>query len=247
MTDRNHETLLQEQIAYYRARAHEYDEWFLRQGHYDRGPELNRQWFSEVEQVHKALDQFAPAGRILELACGTGLWTEQLVRHAEHITAVDASPEMLAINQGRVGSSKVRHVQADLFKWRPDEQYNVVFFGFWLSHVLPERFHAFWDLVRSSLTPEGRVFFVDSLYNPTSTAIDHRLSEHQPTTLTRRLNDGRTFRIVKVFYEPDELTAKLNDLGWNIRVQTTANYFLYGAGRVRDQQTSKSVTHQVCG
>ena len=235
MDNENYEVLLQEQLAYYRARACEYDEWFLRQGRYDRGPELNRQWFSEVEQVRKALDQFAPAGRVLELACGTGLWTEQLVRYAEHITAVDSSPEMLAINQDRVGSSKVRHVRADLFEWRPDEQYDVVFFGFWLSHVPLERFGAFWELVRSPLTPQGRVFFVDSLYNPTSTATDHILGEYQATTLTRRLNDGRTFRIVKVFYEPDELVAKLRDLGWSIQIQTTANYFLYGFGRVRGQ------------
>jgi hypothetical protein len=31
-----HDDLLQEELAYYRARAGEYDEWFLRQGRYDR-------------------------------------------------------------------------------------------------------------------------------------------------------------------------------------------------------------------
>ena len=66
------ETLLQDQIVYYQARAAEYDQWFLRQGRYDRGAELNQQWFQEVAQVRQALDQFKPHGRILELACGTG-------------------------------------------------------------------------------------------------------------------------------------------------------------------------------
>lgn len=33
-------SLLHHQIAYYRARATEYDEWFYRQGRYDRGPEV---------------------------------------------------------------------------------------------------------------------------------------------------------------------------------------------------------------
>jgi hypothetical protein len=28
--------------------------------------------------------------------------------------------------------------------WRPDRRYDVVFFGFWLSHVPLERFAAFW-------------------------------------------------------------------------------------------------------
>src|SRR5579884_3468249 len=89
--------LLQQQIAYYRARAGEYDEWFLRQGRYDRGPGLNARWFAEVDEVRRALDAFAPAGSVLELAAGTGLWTEQLARHAARLTAVDSSPEALAL------------------------------------------------------------------------------------------------------------------------------------------------------
>ena len=74
--------LIAQQISYYQARAGEYDEWFLRQGRYDRGPEINRQWFTEVEEVRRALDAFAPGGDVLELAGGTGLWTEQLLRQA---------------------------------------------------------------------------------------------------------------------------------------------------------------------
>jgi demethylmenaquinone methyltransferase/2-methoxy-6-polyprenyl-1,4-benzoquinol methylase len=70
--------LIEEQIAYYQARAGEYDEWFLRQGRYDHGPEMNARWFAEVEQVARALEAFAPAGDVLELASGTGLWTQRL-------------------------------------------------------------------------------------------------------------------------------------------------------------------------
>jgi len=70
---------IEEQIEYYRARSGEYDEWFLRQGRYDRGPALNEAWFREVRAVRAALDTFRPTGNLLELACGTGLWTEQLL------------------------------------------------------------------------------------------------------------------------------------------------------------------------
>lgn len=226
-----HDELLQQQIDYYRVRAEEYDEWFLRQGRYDHGAEANSQWFAEVTQVANALDVFAPTGDVLELACGTGLWTQHLARHASRVTAVDAAPEVIAINRQRLGSdAPVEYVQADLFSWRASRQYDVVFFSFWLSHVPPERFDTFWDLVRSALKPEGRVFFLDSLYSESSTARDHRLEGDDATAVTRRLNGGETFRIVKVFYQPAELAARLKARGWEIAVESTPNYFLYGFG-----------------
>jgi ubiquinone/menaquinone biosynthesis C-methylase UbiE len=229
--------LLEGQLAYYRARAGEYDEWFLRQGRHDRGPEWNRRWFSELEQVRRELDRFRPTGEVLELACGTGLWTVELARHAAGVTAVDASPEVLEINRARLQEFRpeipVRYVRADLFDWRPDDAHDVVFFGFWLSHVPPRRFAAFWDLVRSALRPGGRVFFVDSL--ATKTLYEKRRLGRDPRgyTTTRRLNDGREFRIVKIFYDPDVLAAWLADMGWRFSVRRTENHLLYGFGEPR--------------
>ena len=141
---------------------------------------------------------------------------------------MDTAPEALALNEQRVRSRRVRYVHADLFEWRPGESYDVVFFSFWLSHVPPERFAAFWNLVEASLVPEGRVFFVDSLYEPTSTAANHQLRDRQATTTTRKLNDGRVFEIVKVFYETGPLEARLAELGWQAQVARTEHYFLYG-------------------
>jgi demethylmenaquinone methyltransferase/2-methoxy-6-polyprenyl-1,4-benzoquinol methylase len=224
------DALVAEQLAYYRARAPEYHEWHERLGRYDRGPELQRQWLAEVAEVAAALEAFAPAGRVLELACGTGWWTERLLRYAANITAVDASPEVIAINRSRLNDARIRYVEADLFAWQPDARYDVVFFSFWLSHVPPERFAAFWALVRECLAPGGRVFFIDSLYNEAATAVDHHLEGAEAFTLTRRLNDGREFRIVKVHYRPEELAARLRELGWDAVVRGTANHFVYGYG-----------------
>ena len=224
------ENIQNEQAAYYRARANEYDQWFLRDGRYDRGPEANARWAEESEQVSDALAAFNPVGDVLELAAGTGWWTQRLAQYAASLTVVDAAPETLAINKSKLGDVPVRYIQADLFEWQPDQQYDVVFFSFWLSHVPPERLDAFWEMVRACLEPGGRVFFLDSRYEETSTAADHRLEGEDATTVLRRLNDGREFRIVKVFYQPDALAARLARLGWAGTVQTTATYFLYGAG-----------------
>jgi len=60
--------LLQQQLEYYRARAPEYDEWFLRQGRYDRGPAHRAEWRAEVGLVETTLRQTVPPRRVLELA-----------------------------------------------------------------------------------------------------------------------------------------------------------------------------------
>lgn len=219
---------LEQQKAYYRARADEYDEWFERRGKYDHGEAWKALWRAEVDEVRRALAAFRPAGRVLELAAGTGWWTAELLRYADSITAVDSSPETLAINGARVGDAPVRHVEADIFDWQPDGQYDVAFFSFWLSHVPPTRFAAFWSMVRSALAPGGRAFFVDSRRAETSRAADVGFAPEGEIVAPRRLNDGRFFEIYKVFYDPADLQAQLGGLGWDAHVTTTANYFLYG-------------------
>ena len=74
-----------------------------------------------------------------------------------------------------------------------------------MSHVPQEMFEPFWELVESALRPGGSVLFVDSLHSKTSPAIDHRLEEKTSTMTTRKLNDGRSFRIVKIFYDPGKI------------------------------------------
>ncbi len=69
--------LLAEQARYYRERAGEYDDWWFRRGRYDRGADANARWFADAAEVEDALERFQPSGQVLELACGTGLWTRR--------------------------------------------------------------------------------------------------------------------------------------------------------------------------
>jgi SAM-dependent methyltransferase len=207
--------LLGQQIDYYRARAAEYDQWFLRQGRHDLGPERNAEWWSEVREVEEQLSGFDARGRVLELAGGTGFWTQHLARSADELTVVDASPEVLQLNRLRVGRDDVRYVVADLFTWQPPyHAYDVVVFTFWLSHIPPERFRPFWELVARCLARNGRVFFVDSL-GPESTTFDHREMRPGDISVRRTLNDGRSFTIYKIFYAPERLEQDLDALGWH--------------------------------
>jgi demethylmenaquinone methyltransferase/2-methoxy-6-polyprenyl-1,4-benzoquinol methylase len=223
--------ILDDQIAYYRARAGEYDEWWFRTGRYDRGADFNAQWNAETAAVEAALASWLAARRpadVLELACGTGLFTRLIAPRVARLTAIDASTEVTDINRARVGADNVDYVQADLFAWRPVRRYDAIFFSFWLSHVPDQRFAAFWELVTSALAPGGAVYLIDSAFDPTSTAKDHVLPGREAGIVTRKLNDGREFRIVKVFYEPAALAAKLGPLGWRSKLAQTPRYFIYG-------------------
>jgi SAM-dependent methyltransferase len=205
--------VLAEQRAYYSALGPEY---------LDQGLDL-----PGGAELTDALDAFRPAGSVLELACGPGVWTPQLLRHASDVTAVDASREMLAIAARRVpGGASVRFVQADLFTWEPDRRYDVVFMGFWLSHVPAERFKSFFGRVAAALAPGGRVFFADDGYRTPDELIEGPAS----STIRRRTPDGTAYRIVKVPHEPAELERRLRGLGWDITVTPTAGPFFWGAG-----------------
>ena len=85
-------------------------------------------------------------------------------------------------------------------------------------------------MVRACLAPGGRVFFVDSLYEATSTASDHALGDAEATRLARRLNDGREFSIVKVFYQPEALEAAARGARMGRLCARDERYFLYGEG-----------------
>jgi SAM-dependent methyltransferase len=230
--------ILKQQMQYYQVRAQEYDEWFLRQGRYDRGEDHRAQWHSELALVESALIKEIPEGVVLELACGTGLWTGCLAQQATQVTAVDSSLEALALNRKKTGGLPVEFVEADIFRWKPSRQYNFIFFGFWLSHIPAERFNAFWGLLASALSIGGKVFFVDSLFNQESTAKDHVALDHSGV-VERKLNDGSKYLIVKRFYEPQKLTRELGQLGWEGKILPSGKFFFYGCVRRKGELLSQ--------
>ena len=220
---------LDEQVAYYRARAPRYDDWWLRSGEYALDPPRKAEWDAEVDRLEAAVDALRPQGAVLELACGTGLWTSRLSRHAERLVALDSSPEVIERNRERTKDRRVDYVLADIFSWEPRDRYDVVFFSFWLSHVPPSRFSSFWALVRRSLAPGGRAIFIDNLWGDGTRPVGSRPTAFEQARTDA--GDGRRYRIVKVFYEPGELSRALEDIGWHAEIMATGRSFLLGWAR----------------
>src|SRR5664279_1101161 len=88
--------LLASQAEYYRRRAGEYD------------ATAYGDVVAARARIARLVAQMQPTGAVLEVACGTGLWTEALADVAEALTAIDVAPEAVAIARDRVRSNNVR-------------------------------------------------------------------------------------------------------------------------------------------
>ena len=223
----NDDDLIQEQIEYYRQRAPEYDETSTPAGDPLAAYAL---------EIQDAIRHFAPRGNVLEIASGTGSGTRHLIEQATNVTALDSSPEVHELSRQKLqDNDKVRYVVADIFSWKPTDKYDVVFFSYWLSHVPPTMFDAFWEAVGNALKSDGRVFFIDELED--AWRKEEHLREdfvHDPSVpiVRRPLLDGRSFNVVKVFWDPDELEQRLADLGWAIKVHAVGPFY-WAEGQLR--------------
>jgi SAM-dependent methyltransferase len=219
------QALIAEQIDYYRHRAVEYDET-------STPPDDSLDAYGRELAV--ALERFRPTGEVLEIASGTGAWTIELLNHASSVTALDASPEMHEQARAKIGRDpRVRFVETDVFSWTHDDSYDVVFFANWLSHVPQARFGRFWQIVARALRPSSRVFFIDELRDAWrhDELRENRASDTDASVVRRSLRDGRSFRIVKVFWEPVALEHELRSLGWNVVVHPAGPFYWAEARR----------------
>ena len=209
-----HGSILNEQIEYYRARAQEYDASIL------EATDL----LAPGKALLLDLGQF---DSILELACGTGIWTETLLQMGNQVTAVDAAPEMLDIARQRLGDKRISYEQADLFHWEPAQKYDLVFFANWLSHVPPTTLDEFLSKVGRAIRPGGQIAMIDQ-YLPSES--DRRVAKDD-IYATRPIEDGRQFTIVKAFHELVDLQNKFEALGFVVSTNKFTNTFFFLRGQ----------------
>jgi SAM-dependent methyltransferase/GNAT superfamily N-acetyltransferase len=230
--NRTDEELLRSQIAYYDDRAPAYEDWWFRRGRHDRGQWVNDRWFAETAIAEADLASIDATGDVLELACGTGIWTRLVAPRSRRLVAVDASPRMLELNRRRVADPKVDYRLADIFTWDTEERFDLIVVGFFLSHVPPTLFLSFWSKLARWLRPTGLVWMVDDATPWAAPPSDAR-SVGGPLHAHRRVLDGRDYTIVKLFYSPEQLAARLDEIGWDADLRGTGEHLLVGTVRPR--------------
>lgn len=178
-----------------------------------RAPEYDRVYAKPERQADlRAIEQWLPslfAGHsIIEVACGTGYWTQFLAPVASEVLAMDASPETLVIAKERVPAKTVQFAVGDAYDLPVrDQRFSGAFAGFWLSHVPRQRIATFLQGLHETLTPGARVVFLDNLYVEGSSTPVSAPDQSGNTYQLRRLQDGSTHGILKNFPSESELRA----------------------------------------
>ena len=188
--------------AYYAARAPEYDAIY-------RKPERQ----TDLRAMEKWIAAKFTGARVLEIACGTGYWTQFIAPVALHVTALDAARETLAIAEARVAGTNVDFVVGDAYDPPRTANCDAAFCGFWFSHVPRARQREFVKALNAALQPGARIVMLDNRYVEGSST---PVSEHDAdgnSYQARKLANGSTHLVLKNFPTEAELRALVADGG----------------------------------
>ena len=109
-------------------------------------------------------DRVPPAGRVLDLGCGPGLYTQRFARFGLRVTGVDFSTSSLAYaaQQAAAEGLAIDYQQADYLTWESDQRYDLITMIMCDFCVLsPERRQRLLQRVAGWLVPGG-VFAFDA-------------------------------------------------------------------------------------
>lgn len=204
--------------SYYAARASQYERIYAK-------PERQ----ADLRRLESMIPVMFARRNVLEIACGTGYWTQHLVRTAASILATDLTEETLDVARDKnLPSDRVRFVAADAFALPSTlGQFDAAFAGFWWSHVKLSELDAFLVSLRARLAPGSVVAFLDNLYvEGNSTPIARRDADGN-TWQNRRLEDGSEHLVLKNYPAESELIARVDDFGAELRYVRLDYYWLF--------------------
>lgn len=165
---------------------------------------------------------------VLEIACGTGYWTQCIARSARRIVAVDYSPEVLEIARKKTyGDCDVSFRESDVYALsNVDGEYPAAFCGFWWSHVPKENRIDFLNIFHSKLRQNAVVLLMENMYVEGSSTPISRTDDNGNTYQQRKLNDGSTYEVLKNFTTENELKEVFADQATAIQYQALKHYWL---------------------
>lgn len=207
---------------YYQERAAEYEKVYLNpleQDDLQKSTTLFREIFAQKT--------------VLEIACGTGYWTEQIAQTATSVLATDINENMIAIAQKKHHPGNVTYTVADMYHLPDFPKYEGIFGGFIWSHISLQHLDGFLEKLKSMLVPGGVIAFIDSKFVAGTSHDIKKIThtdEHNNTFQTRTLADGSVHQVLKNFPENDFLVEKLSAITSEVTL-TDLEYYWIAVGK----------------
>ena len=186
-------------VEYYRRRAREYEAIYAK-------PERQ----TDLALLRTLIPERLRGARVLEIACGTGYWTQLIAQAAASVLATDLAEEPMRIAEAKSYPGNVAFRSADAYALQGLGRFDAAFAGFWWSHVPRGRIEAFLASLHGCLESGARVVMFDNRYVPGSSTPIHSLDAEGNSYQLRRLGDGAEVRVLKNFPSEDEVRRRLS-------------------------------------
>ena len=205
--------------AYYASRAHEYERV------YDK-PERQ----ADLARLRNVLPELLAERDVLEIACGTGYWTQYVAARARSVFATDINEEVLEVARRKFSPSRnVSFAHLDIYGGeRPPGRFDAGLAAFWWSHVPRKELTVFLDHFHRRLEPDALVAYVDNRYVPGSSTPVSRSDDSGNTYQLRSLEDGTHYEVLKNFPDKVELERVLAGVSVDLEYREL-EYFWYAS------------------
>ncbi|MCL4690059.1 MAG: methyltransferase domain-containing protein, partial [Burkholderiales bacterium] len=182
----------------------------------------------ELAWLRGRLPRLFAGRRVLEVACGTGYWTQHIAAQAAHVTACDINEAVLEIAREKpIPRGRATFAKADAFN--PGglcEGCDAAFAGFWWSHVRKSDLARWLASMAKSLPSGSLVAMLDNRYvEGSSTPISRRDAEGN-TYQVRALLSGETHEVLKNFPTAAELAEAVRPHAREAHLEETQYYWL---------------------
>lgn len=189
-------------LDYYAQRAHEYENVVRQQ---------NRE--KEVELIISHLKTAYNLRTVLEIACGTGFWTEYYSPAANSVLATDINQEVLEIAKAKKYSAQnVEFKIADIYSLAEiPNNFECGFASLIISHVPMQNFKNFLETFHTKIKAGGKIILIDNLYVEGVNAPIKKVDEYGNTWQIRTLSDDSKHWVMKNFFTHEILYSYLKD------------------------------------
>ncbi len=203
-------------ISYYKLRALEYEKIYSKPERQD-----------DLKSLGQILQKMFAGKKVLEIACGTGFWTEQIAHTADSIVAKDINTEVLEIAEQKLyAKNNVSFECEDLYKPNTEYTYEALFAGFIWSHIKLEDLPEFIAVLNTSVLPGSTIVLVDNNFVKGSNLPITETDDRGNTYQSRELSDGSKHQVLKNFPSQDFLQSTFADYGSEFNLINLTYYWL---------------------